>query len=226
METSGRGGLKVDTDNLGLSFSQGASTIGRSIVESSERGGGIFSGLLGNIFGGGGSAGGGLGGILSSVLGGGGGGGLGGILGMAMSLFGFKDGGVVGQMGAMNTTIDEALRREGSNSVLATLTPGEYVLNRSQQNVLNGILAYQGQSIENVLGFKNGGVVPGASAGVNLNQSVSKSGASFSNTINIQSSGNSEDDADFSRKLSQAIEKTTYEVIQREKKFSGQLYTG
>ncbi|MBW4460434.1 MAG: tape measure protein [Nodosilinea sp. WJT8-NPBG4] len=227
---SGRGGLQVDTSNLNLSFESGARNLGQAIVQGSEKGGGFFSNLFGNIFGGGGGqGGGGLGGIIGSLFGGGGsGGGLGSIIGMVTGLLGFKDGGVVGQMGMVNTTIEDALRKEGSNSVLATLTPGEYVLNEKMQNVLNGVLAYQGQSIENVLGFKNGGVVPGAavSTGVNLSQTATKTGPNISIPINIQSSGNTENDADFTRKLSDAIEKTTLQLIQREKRFNGQLYNG
>lgn len=103
----------------------------------------LLSSLTGSLFGGGGKGnsplGGGGGGILDFVgsIFSGGGGGLGGILG-------FASGGevpFVSGMGMRNTdtALGRALKREGHDAVISTLTPGERVLTKDENRLYNAL---------------------------------------------------------------------------------------
>jgi archaellum component FlaC len=114
-------------------------------------------GAVGGLLSGGGKGGRGLG--LSNILGGLIGGGTGSMLGSIGGLFGFADGGIVPKdsrfngMRSGNDPIAKALRKEGNNSVIAALTPGERVLTLSESRY------YQAMFPRGIEGYKDGGVV-------------------------------------------------------------------
>lgn len=102
--------------------------------------------------------------VISAAIGSfsGGGSGGGGLLGMIGGIFGFKDGGDVPNGGGIKTLggISKALRKEGSNAVLATLTPGERVLTRSDAAIQRAMIADgTWQQATKIYGFKGGGDV-------------------------------------------------------------------
>jgi TP901 family phage tail tape measure protein len=160
----------------------------------------IVSSLFGGLFGGGG------GGLF-----GGGGGGGGGI----MSIFGFAAGGIVS---GANTEalrrqpgpIGEALRREGSNSVLSALTPGEMVLSVAQtQAFLASPMA------RDVLNFKGGGLVPGG-GGSASNRNTS-TGPSVNIALNVAAGGGSGGEVDYGVVAKMAKNAATAEINRQQK---------
>ena len=138
-------------------------------------------------------------GLFGSLLGGGGGGGFGSILG---GLFGFKDGGVVpsyangglvapvsgmAMMREGTGAIADALKKEGPNSVLAALTPGEIVLTVAQSR------AYQEMGLDEVLNFSQGGTVPGGPP-PSSSVSVPNGGNTVIVPVTVNTSGNGGED--------------------------------
>ena len=129
-----------------------------------DQGGGGILGMFGGLLGGGG----GIGSLLGGIFGGGGGAAtdlVGGGLGSALSFFGMADGGVVapnsmGELRKSDSAIGRALRREGSNSVIAALTPGERILTVNENKAFEKMRLDRMISGE-VPGFRNGGVVGG-----------------------------------------------------------------
>jgi hypothetical protein len=181
-------GMSLGSSTAGLGSIQPTelgNTIGTSMattVEASNLGvdqGAAFAG----------SAGQGLGGLLNSIMGmfsgkGGKSGGLNGVLGLLGSLgglFGGKGGGnaapaipgladggpvlnqAMGNLRSLPGPIGAALRREGSNSVLSALTPGEYVLTPSESRQYLAMGGLSGMA--RVYNFSEGGMVPGAGGG-------------------------------------------------------------
>jgi tape measure domain-containing protein len=223
-------------DAITKSSSQGSSLFGNAI-------GGIFGGggALGSATKGGG---GGIGSMLGGLFGGGGSGGGGGLMGgllqMVLGLFtgGFKDGGEIpdipgyaggGSIRSMvshsklrvgDDAIAKAMRREGGNSVLATLTPGEVVLSVAQAQ------RYKALGLDDIVGYKTGGTVGG---GPTIRPMVNTSNIGGSTSVSVpvtinSSGGNKEDDAKSANQLAQKVRSAVYEVIQKESRFNGVLY--
>jgi hypothetical protein len=116
--------------------------------------------------------------LLGGMFGGGAGGGFGGGI---MKIFGFADGGIVGPQNNIAPfrdrpdAIGAALRKEGSNSVLAALTPGEMVLTtRQTQAFLNNPMAQE------ILNFSGGGMV-----GRSGSPMASNNSSSIASNVNI-----------------------------------------
>jgi tape measure domain-containing protein len=152
----------------------------------------LLSSLTGSLFSGkksgGGLLGGGGGGILDfvgSIFSGGGG--LGGILG-------FASGGEVpyisggGGIRDTETALGRALKREGRNSVISTLTPGERVLNRDENRLYNA-LHPQGILNLKVRNFNKGGeLIPSISESV-VSGISSKGSTNVAVNASIESQG-------------------------------------
>jgi tape measure domain-containing protein len=89
-------------------------------------------------------------------------------LGLIGSIFGFADGGKVTGINQnlrhLDNPIGEALRKEGNNSVLAALTPGERVLNLTETAMFERM--YPRGIQKPVMNFNNGGKVQGSMSGV------------------------------------------------------------
>jgi hypothetical protein len=144
--------------------------------------------------------------MVSSIFGGmmGGGGGMfggGGGGGGLMSIFGFADGGDIEpqpqqkQLRDRKDAIGAALRKEGPNSILAALTPGELVLTVSQTKAF-----YDAGLDREVPGFAMGGIVPGGSSpgGASSSGSSRGSGGNSAPTINLNVNGGG-DGIDYNR---------------------------
>lgn len=105
---------------------------------------------------------------ISELLGSFGGGGSGsGLLGMIGSVLGFKAGGDVPKEGGIKSLagISKALKKEGSNAVLATLTPGERVLNQREAAIHRAMIADgTWKQATKIYGYKAGGDVGNVSA--------------------------------------------------------------
>ena len=169
--------------------------------------------------------------------GGGGGGGIGGGIG---KLFGFAEGGVVDSVGNSGQglrdrpdAIGSALRKEGPNSVLATLTPGEMVLTVSQTRRYLGMGLHDqvsgntpGNTMANVsrserfgqvLGFASGGIVPGGGGPI-----VVRGGQSIGSTninIPIAINGDSGDKPSVNiPRLHDAVRSTVLEEMRRQRR--------
>ncbi len=102
--------------------------------------------------------------LINAAIGsfGGSGGGGGGILGALGSILGFKKGGDVPTKGGIQSIagISRALKKEGSNAILATLTPGERVLNRREAAIHRAMIADgTWKQATKVYGFAKGGDV-------------------------------------------------------------------
>jgi tape measure domain-containing protein len=217
-------------DLIGSILSQVAQLAVNSLLKDLFGGGGGLGGLFGG--GGGAADGGGLGGILGGLFGGGGGaaagggGGLGGAIGGLASMFigGFADGGEIKPQDhdayrSGYGAISEALKREGSNSVLAAVTPEETILTVEQSR------KYKQLGGEEIFNFKKGGTVPGGkSAPVSppgRADGGQKSG-DINVPININVSGQ-EDDYDIPA-FRQMIQAQVYEVVRRETRPNGSLH--
>lgn len=174
-------------------------------------------GGLGGLFGGGG----GMGmGASAAPSGGGMGGTMGTVMQLGMSLIGgMKDGGIVEsadhQMYRSGYgAISEALKREGSGAVLAALTPGEVVLTTQQAEI------YQRLGIDEVLNFKDGGVVGGRS--IPAMSGGGSSGGSANINIPITIEGSSESDSRFdAAAMQKAVRGTVIEEMLRQKRQGG-----
>ena len=175
--------------------------------------------------------------LLPGLGGGLGGGGKGG--GIA-SILGFAEGGIVDPVGASGQglrdrpdAIGSALRKEGSNSVLATLTPGEMVLTvdetkkylsmglhgqvsgNSPLNTMANVT--RSENFGQVFGFASGGIVPGGGGPV-----VTQSGQSIGSTnvnIPISISGeNGEKPSVNMPRLHDAVRATVLEEMRRQRR--------
>jgi len=243
---SGGGLPGFDMNNLNFTFNRGAQTIGNSILQSSSQGANSFGGGIANALQGATRN---VGGIFSGLFGGGGsmgaasgGGGFGSLLGsllpMVMGLFGFKDGGEVPEIPGFaagghirpmashsklrigNDAVAKAMRREGGNSVLATLTPGEVVLSVAQAQ------RYKALGLDNIVGFKTGGNVGGGPTirpVVNTSNVGGTSNVSVPITINGSGGGSEEEDAKLAKKLKGPIEGLVRGILNRESRFGGSM---
>lgn len=224
-----------DLSGFDLTFENGAESIQSAIEAGADRGGaqlgsvvmGVFSGSSSTAVSKGGFS---VGGVFQSLLST--------ILGMF-----FKDGGVIktdtglgienfakgGVIGRSQSTLDkfasteaigQALKREGNpRARLAVVSPGEWVLNRRQQAI-----AKRYGVDENVLNFKNGGVVGGSFSAPAMK---APSGGSTSVTvpITINSDGNNpEKDNKAARDLSQKVRAAVFQVLTEQKRPNGLLY--
>ena len=166
-------------NTIGLNISSTLTKIASELVTNE-----IISGIFGNkqftapIS----NQGAGVGGLIGNVLNGG----AGGLLG---SILGFSQGGKVPNViypgsieSAFNPQIATALRKEGSNAVLATLTPGEQVLNLNEAELYRQMFP---NGISNIAGFKAGGVVGNVS-----NKVMGKSESAFNINVPVTVSGN------------------------------------
>lgn len=103
-----------------------------------------------------------LGGLFEAIGGGSGTGLLGGI----SKIFGFRTGGMVtpdsqsNSLRFMDNSIGAALRQEGSDSVLATLTPNERVLTRAETVLYNTLFPAGIRDSLRPMQFNDGGMVP------------------------------------------------------------------
>lgn len=167
---------------------------------------------------------------------GGGAGGLGGIFSM---IFGFVDGGEVrpmdhGDLRKRPDAIGQALRKEGPNSVLAALTPGERVLTiperiqyERMQRLLNPCaalaVASQSERLQKIYNFNTGGVVPGgptvapgSAAGIgNTNVNV---------PIDINAEGGAQPGGIDPNRLRDVIRSTVMDELRRQRRPQGELY--
>ena len=178
-------------------------------------GGGGFGGILPGK----GAKGGGGGGFLGALLGGGdsgGGGFLGSLFSGVLSLFseggevepedhrGYREG--YGQ-------ISKALKKEGTRSVLAALTPGEIVLNVHQAK------RYKEMGGERIFNFAKGGMVPGVSA---KPVGMPKAGTNINVNVPVNVSGGNESAVDVPG-LQKVIDSRVQETLLREQRPGGTL---
>lgn len=183
--------------------------------------------LFGAIFGVGGGGG----------LFGGGGGSGGGIFG---SIFGFASGGDVptadhGSMRDRPDAIGQALRREGPNSVLATLTPGEKVLSVAQTQRYHAMgldrfvesssrvalaSAQRSEGFGKIFQFNAGGIVPGGAA--IPTPKIQNGGDTINIPININSDGGAKPSIDTNR-MNDAVRNAVIQEIRRQKRPNGEL---
>jgi tape measure domain-containing protein len=224
-----------DLGGFDLTFENGAQSIQSAIEAGADRGGaqlgsvvmGVFSGSSSTAVSKGGFS---IGGVFQSLLST--------ILGMF-----FKDGGVIktdtglgienfakgGVIGRSQSTLDklasteaigQALKREGNPKArLAVVSPGEWVLNRQQQAI-----AKRYGVDENVLNFKNGGVV-GGSFSTPAIKAPSGGSTSVTVPITINSDGNNpEKDNKAARDLSQKVRAAVFQVLTEQKRPNGLLY--
>ncbi|XHX80942.1 MAG: peptidoglycan DD-metalloendopeptidase family protein [Stenomitos frigidus ULC029] len=179
----------------------------------------LVGSLFGGLFGGGGGGG---GGILSGLFGGGGGGG-----GL------FSGGGLVGggilnaSSGAMVPNvpssgfrngygaISSALKREGSNAVLAALTPGELILSVAQTK------QFLGMGLDRTLNFAGGGIVPGATGG-----SASGAGGGVSITVPVTVGDNAgiKDNKSFSENIAAGVRSVVQQEMLKQQRPGGLAY--
>jgi tape measure domain-containing protein len=181
--------------------------------------------LFGSLFGMGGGGGGGL-------FGGGGGGGIGGLLG---GLFGFAEGGIVpGHPGHQRLRdrpdeIGYALRREGPNAVLATLTPGEMVLTRAQTRNYLAMQSRAGYAIgaaqkgDRIQRFSEGGIVRGGNFPIAIPSGGSMGGTSVSVPIQINAGSSQEKPSINMPKLRDAVRASVLEELRRQQRPNGRL---
>lgn len=145
----------------------------------------LIGGLTNSLFGGqkksSGILGDGLLGGIGDIFGGGGG---------ILSILGFREGGNVpavsgGSLRNTTTQIGDALRKEGTNAVLAALTPGERVLTTDENRIYNMIYPTGIKNNYKTMNFNDGGNV-----GVMSRQVTNKFNSMGTNqnnpTINIQ----------------------------------------
>ena len=165
-------------------------------------------------------------GTLGSIADIGSGGVFGGLMQGLGAIFGFSDGGNVGtgsfnEYRKMNNPIGEALRREGNNSVLAALTPGEQVLNTVEADIYRKMFPTGLKAA--VLNFNSGGAVPGMSS--NVANVLNKAG----NSVNVNMSVDAGSTATNSDGKSKALEKQLRSVViaelQRQQQPGGILST-
>lgn len=151
----------------------------------------LIGGLTGSLFGGGNKKSSGLGGgildFVGGIFGGDSGGGL-------LSILGFAEGGTVPAVSGQSlrstaTQIGQALRKEGSNAVLATLTPGERVLTTKENEIYNLVHPGGIEASYKALNFNEGGNVGEMSRQV-TNKFNSIGTTTNSPVINIQKDEN------------------------------------
>lgn len=167
----------------------------------------------------------------------GGGGGGGGILG---SIFGFASGGDVptvdhSAMRDRPDSIGRALRTEGPNSVLATLTPGEKVLSVAQTQRYHAMgldrfvesgartalaSAQRSESFGRIFQFNAGGIVPGGAA--IPTPKIQNGGETINIPININSEGGGKPSIDTNR-MNDAVRNAVIQEIRRQKRPNGEL---
>lgn len=156
--------------------------------------------------------------IVSSIFGGmfGGGAGMGGGGGI-LSILGFADGGTIPRADHSSLrqgrgAIAEALRREGPNSVLAALTPGERVLNLAQTRALEAHPVR-----DEILNFARGGLVPGGA----MTAAMQRGGDSATINLSVQG-GESSTGTDW-RMVARVAQQAATAEIGRQKKPRGLL---
>jgi tape measure domain-containing protein len=145
------------------------------------------------------------------------GGGIGGFLG-------FKDGGMVGGASDFNdirsadNAIGKALRKEGTNSVLATLTEGELVLTTAQAR------RFYEMGLDRVIeGYRDGGVVGGRKFST-PQMSIPQGGGDVSVNVPITIEGGADKASVDERKLQEGIRGAIVEELIRQKAPGGALY--
>ena len=138
--------------------------------------------------------------LLGGMFGGGAGGGFGGGI---MKIFGFAEGGIVEAQNniapyrSRPDAIGAALRKEGSNSVLAALTPGEMVLTTRQTAAfLNNPMANE------ILNFNGGGIVGRTGSPILSQNNATNSGGNVNIALNVDG-GRSEMDYAMVAKVAQ-----------------------
>jgi tape measure domain-containing protein len=228
------GGL-FDLSGFDLTFENGAQSIQSAIEAGADRGGAQLGSIVMDVFSGSSSTavskgGFSVGGVFQSLL------------STVLGMF-FKDGGVIktntglgienfakgGVIGRSQSTLDklasteaigQALKREGNpRARLAVVSPGEWVLNRQQQAI-----AKRYGVDENVLNFKNGGVV-GGSFSTPAIKAPSGGGTSVTVPITINSDGNNpEKDNRAAKDLSQKVRAAVFQVLTEQKRPNGLLY--
>lgn len=169
----------------------------------SKKGGGGLGGLLG------GGGGGGILDFVGSIFGGGGG--LGGILG-------FASGGEVPFVSGMGlrdteTALGRALKREGHDAVLSTLTPGERVLTKDENRLYN---ALHPDGIMNITArnFNKGGeLIPSISESV-VNNMSSRGSTNVAVNASIESQGKGADE----RQLAKSIRAVVIAELKRQER--------
>lgn len=137
----------------------------------------------------------------------------------------YSTGGEVGHDGfavplrQRDDAIGRALRKEGSQSVLAALSPKEIVLNTRQAQ------RYKALGLDKVLNFKNGGEVPnmgGSVATPSFSQNNSSS-TTISVPISIDNSGNSGDPGVDTKRLKEVVRTSILQELSNQKRSGGML---
>jgi tape measure domain-containing protein len=205
-----------------------------------SKGSGI-SGILGAVMGGLGGGGGGkdFGGTVASVAAGGGGGkGWGSLIGTVASAFlgGMKDGGSVADTSSAFSearksrgAIGDALRREGPNSILSALTPGEEVLDTTEAGIYRRMFPRGIQDTlasgfnGRVANFKLGGTVGGGGK-MALAPSIAGGGGgvSISAPINMTLADRGKGDVD-PAEFQRAVDARFHQLVQQESRPNGSL---
>lgn len=171
----------IDGGNLGEVFQNLFRTIANGFIKNGLDS--LIGGLSNNLFGGGhlqqssGLSNGLLGGI-DDILGGG-----------IFSILGFSSGGTVpaisgGNLRYTSSQIGDALRREGNDSVLATLTPGERVLTKEENRIYNTIYPSGIKTNYKAFNFNEGGEIGAMSR--QITNKFTSMGTSNNPVINIQ----------------------------------------
>lgn len=141
-------------------------------------------------------------------------------LGFLGGLLGFSEGGVVpvANMGLLregDDAIAQALRREGPNSILAALTPGELILTQRQTQRFFDL----GLSSE-VLNFRDGGIVGGSLPAANIRESQ---GSKFEIDVPVSVSTTDASQIDPQR-LSEAVRSAVIGELVQQQRPGGALY--
>lgn len=177
-------------------------------------------------------------GALFGLGGGGLGGGKGGF--SIGSIFGFASGGDVptvdhSAMRDRPDAIGRALRLEGPNSVLATLTPGEKVLTVAQTQKYHALgldrfvesgartalaASQRSESFGRIFQFNAGGIVPGGAA--IPTPKIQNGGDTINIPININSEGGQKPSIDTNR-MNDAVRNAVIQEIRRQKRPNGEL---
>jgi hypothetical protein len=141
-------------------------------------------------------------------------------VGVGMSLFTAASGGEVPKMNMSGLrdrpdSIGRALRKEGSNSVLAALTPGELVLSVEKAKKFNEL------GMGEVLNFKNGGMVGAASPRF----SPTMRGGDINIPVNISGEGSNSGGLDIGR-IREAVRTSVVEELNYQARPRGINYKG
>ncbi|WP_163697252.1 hypothetical protein [Adonisia turfae] len=167
-----------------------------------------------------------FGGLFGGLGGAAGGGGGGGIFGIVKGLFGAKDGGYIPNF-MSGGSIADAYRRESmapGQPRLAMLNTTEAVLTQRHQAQINAMLAPMGSSLDQVFaGNYAGGGYMGQKAAAGVAPSGTREAPAISISNQFASTGDSQRDGEFAKKLERRQAALVRQIIQEEQRPRGLL---